>query len=292
MTNIIEQSVWEGSIHLLSRAEKVEGGLTGSANIQAKQLANRTRYLMDSMDVIKTGESPYWSEDAAISAIQQGIIPEGALFSVRSQNGLTWVDEYRNVNGVPVATGKSLPDASAIIPFVVPNEADPTGTITGLSLTRGGQYFIVRHDDDEYPIAYYLNNNGVAKIVDRVPGASTVNQIHRDIRKANIYSSGNNLFNKDTVISGYYLFEGSGEPRANPDYCYSDYIGVKAGGVYCSDKRIRIVTYYDKNYNYISDVINVYSFTTPDNAAWVRLSVSLPLIDTFQLSFGAGVLPY
>ncbi|MGE5959078.1 SGNH/GDSL hydrolase family protein, partial [Klebsiella pneumoniae] len=41
-----------------------------------------------------------------------------------------------------------------------------------------------------------------------------------------------------------------------------------------------------------SDVINVYSFTTPDNAAWVRLSVSLPLIDTFQLSFGAGVLPY
>ncbi|EPY4174226.1 SGNH/GDSL hydrolase family protein, partial [Klebsiella pneumoniae] len=292
MTNIIEQSVWEGSIHLLSRAEKVEGGLTGSANIQAKQLANRTRYLMDSMDVIKTGESPYWSEDAAISAIQQGIIPEGALFSVRSQNGLTWVDEYRNVNGVPVATGKSLPDASAIIPFVVPNEADPTGTITGLSLTRGGQYFIVRHDDDEYPIAYYLNNNGVAKIVDRVPGASTVNQIHLDIRKANFYSSGNNLFNKDTVISGYYLFEGSGEPRVNPDYCYSDYIGVKAGGVYCSDKRIRIVTYYDKNYNYISDVINVYSFTTPDNAAWVRLSVSLPLIDTFQLSFGAGVLPY
>ncbi|HGV0290781.1 TPA: SGNH/GDSL hydrolase family protein, partial [Klebsiella pneumoniae] len=66
----------------------------------------------------------------------------------------------------------------------------------------------------------------------------------------------------------------------------------KAGSVYCSDKRIRIVTYYDKNYNYLSDVINVYSFTTPDNAAWVRLSVSLPLIDTFQLSFGAGVLPY
>ncbi|HGT3196418.1 TPA: hypothetical protein ACM21S_005632, partial [Klebsiella pneumoniae] len=90
----------------------------------------------------------------------------------------------------------------------------------------------------------------------------------------------------------YYLFEGTGEPRVNQDYCYSDYIGVKAGSVYCSDKRIRIVTYYDKNYNYLSDVINVYSFTTPDNAAWVRLSVSLPLIDTFQLSFGAGVLPY
>ncbi|HBS3011047.1 TPA: SGNH/GDSL hydrolase family protein, partial [Klebsiella pneumoniae] len=182
MTNIIEQSVWEGSIHLLSRAEKVEGGLTGSANIQAKQLANRTRYLMDSMDVIKSGESPYWSEDAAKAAIQQGVIQEGALFSVRSQNGLAWVDEYRNVNGVPVATGKSLPDASAIIPFVVPNETDPTGEITGLSLTRAGQYFMVRRDDSKYPITYYLNANGVAEVVDRVPGMSTINQLGSDIR--------------------------------------------------------------------------------------------------------------
>ncbi|MGV3168447.1 SGNH/GDSL hydrolase family protein, partial [Klebsiella pneumoniae] len=292
MTDIIEKSVWEGSIHLLSRTEKVEGGMSGAANKQAQQLANRTRYLMDSLDVIKSGESPYWSEEAAAAAIEQGVIPEGALFSVRSKSERSWVDEYRNVNGAPVATGKSLPDASAIIPFIVPNESDPTGTATGLALTRGGQYFTVRHDDDEYPITYYLNNNGVAEVVDRVPGVSTVNQIHRDIRKANIYLSGSNLFNKDAVTTGYYLFEGTGEPRVNQDYCYSDYIGVKAGSVYCSDKRIRIVTYYDKNYNYLSDVINVYSFTTPDNAAWVRLSVSLPLIDTFQLSFGAGVLPY
>ncbi|MCY0709728.1 SGNH/GDSL hydrolase family protein [Klebsiella pneumoniae] len=292
MTNIIEQSVWEGSIHLLSRAEKVEGGMTGSANIQAKQLANRTRYLMDSMDVIKSGESPYWSEDAAKAAIQQGIIQEGALFSVRSQNGLAWVDEYRNVNGVPVATGKSLPDASAIIPFVVPNENDPTGTITGLSLTRGSQYFIVRRDDSKFPITYYLNANGVAEVVDRVPGMSTINQLGSDIRKTNVYLPGKNLFNKDAVTVGYYLFEGSGEPRINPDYCYSDYIGVKAGSVYSSDKRIRIVTFYDENYNYLSDIINVYSFTVPVNAASVRLSVSLPLVDTFQLSFGVGVLPY
>ncbi|SAU52486.1 SGNH/GDSL hydrolase family protein [Klebsiella pneumoniae] len=292
MTNIIEQSVWEGSIHLLSRAEKVEGGLTGSANIQAMQLANRTRYLMDSMDVIKSGESPYWSEDAAKAAIQQGIIPEGALFSVRSQNGLAWVDEYRNVNGVPVATGKSLPDASAIIPFVVPNETDPTGTITGLSLTRGGQYFMVRRDDSKFPITYYLNANGVAEVVDRVPGMSTINQLGSDIRKTNVYLPGKNLFNKDAVTAGYYLFEGTGEPKINPDYCYSDYIGVKAGCVYSSDKRIRIVTIYDKDYNYLSDIINVYSFTVPVNAALVRLSVSLPLIDTFQLSFGVGVLPY
>ncbi|WP_436922008.1 SGNH/GDSL hydrolase family protein [Klebsiella aerogenes] len=292
MTDIIEKSVWEGSIHLLSRTEKVEGGMSGAANKQAQQLANRTRYLMDSLDVIKSGESPYWSEEAAATAIEQGVIPEGALFSVRSKSERSWVDEYRNVNGAPVATGKSLPDASAIIPFIVPNESDPTGTATGLALTRGGQYFTVRHDDDEYPITYYLNNNGVAEVVDRVPGVSTVNQIHRDIRKANIYLSGNNLFNKDTVTVGYYLFEGTGEPRVNPDYCYSDYIDVKADSIYSSDKSIRIVTFYDENYNYLSDIINVYSFTVPVNAAHVRLSVSLPMIDDFQLSFGAGVLPY
>ncbi len=40
---------------------------------------------------------------------------------------------------------------------------------------------------------------------------------------------GMNLFNKGAVISGFYLFEGTGIPRENPEYCYSEKISAVAG---------------------------------------------------------------
>jgi hypothetical protein len=41
--NISEKPQWENNVSMLTRLDKVEGGRDGAANIQAKQLANRTR---------------------------------------------------------------------------------------------------------------------------------------------------------------------------------------------------------------------------------------------------------
>ena len=61
MGKITEQQQWEEDIYLIEKQDKVLGGELGVINIQAKQLANRTKYLKDQVDGInrdRTGYSP------------------------------------------------------------------------------------------------------------------------------------------------------------------------------------------------------------------------------------------
>ena len=50
MTRLPESPLWEEDIELISRSERVAGGLDGPANRPLKSLANRTRYLKDQAD--------------------------------------------------------------------------------------------------------------------------------------------------------------------------------------------------------------------------------------------------
>lgn len=47
MANLAEVSQWENVIRQLENGEAATGGADGLANVQAKQLANRTKYLKD-----------------------------------------------------------------------------------------------------------------------------------------------------------------------------------------------------------------------------------------------------
>ncbi|EPU1028126.1 TPA: hypothetical protein ACIJWU_003233, partial [Klebsiella pneumoniae] len=50
MTRMPESSLWEDEIELISRSERVSGGLDGVANRPLKSLANRTRFLKEKAD--------------------------------------------------------------------------------------------------------------------------------------------------------------------------------------------------------------------------------------------------
>nr|DAK33719.1 MAG TPA: tail fiber protein [Caudoviricetes sp.] len=61
MGKITEQQQWEEDIYLIEKQDKVLGGELGVINVQAKQLANRTKYLKDKLDGInrdRTGYAP------------------------------------------------------------------------------------------------------------------------------------------------------------------------------------------------------------------------------------------
>ena len=160
--NISEKPQWENSISMVARQLRVEGGRDGAANIQAQQLANRTRFLKQSVEaystLIKTGELPYSNEDEAKAAIAAGKIPENSLFSVRSESAGVWVEEFKNINGVPVSTGKRLPDSQGISVVVFTSDDDPTGEKAGLSLTVPGQVFRVAYPDDSSTETVYRND--------------------------------------------------------------------------------------------------------------------------------------
>lgn len=113
MSTLNESPVWVEDIYqltedtfVLGKEENVPGD--GPSNTQAQQLANRTAYLKGVVDGIQAGELPYSSRAAAQAAINAGTIPDGALFSVRSENPYYWVEEFKNAGGLLVATGKRL----------------------------------------------------------------------------------------------------------------------------------------------------------------------------------------
>ncbi len=54
MSAINEQTKWEDEVYLLAREDRVEGGIYGPSNKQARQLANRTRYLKPPLSRCRT----------------------------------------------------------------------------------------------------------------------------------------------------------------------------------------------------------------------------------------------
>jgi hypothetical protein len=77
MANLTEAAQWEEGIYQLTDDDKVKGGPDGKANRQAKQLANRTKYLKTFADEVKDarGEAPTIS--ARFAEIEE-LIEEGS----------------------------------------------------------------------------------------------------------------------------------------------------------------------------------------------------------------------
>lgn len=59
MGKITEQQQWEEDIYLIEKQDKVLGGELGVINVQAKQLANRTKYLKGQVDTINQERTGY-----------------------------------------------------------------------------------------------------------------------------------------------------------------------------------------------------------------------------------------
>ncbi|HCQ1483602.1 TPA: hypothetical protein OG138_003926 [Klebsiella quasipneumoniae] len=118
MPDIEENKKWGDTIPLIMRGDKVLGGRQGLVNIQASVLASRTLYLKNQLEayngLLKSGELPFTDSAAATEAINSGKVPQGAKFSVRSDNPDVWAEEFINQNGQPVSTGKILPSLSAL----------------------------------------------------------------------------------------------------------------------------------------------------------------------------------
>lgn len=186
MPTINETSLWETDIPLIARLDKVEGGKAGLVNIQTSKLANRTAYLKGELEaynaLIKSGELPFTSEAEAQAAIVQGRIPEGALFSVRSEDARVWAEEFTNAGGQAVATGKKILDGQSFTVTIFPTENDPDGTITGISATFTGQTFRVVFHDDGGREVLYRNDNGTPTPLSETVGKAAVDAVAQSVK--------------------------------------------------------------------------------------------------------------
>lgn len=84
MANVNESAAWEAGIYRIETTDPILGGESGTANIQAKQLANRTNWLKTRADRVDAAAAGYGSLDARLDAIESDIDPT----SVDTQNAM------------------------------------------------------------------------------------------------------------------------------------------------------------------------------------------------------------
>lgn len=92
MANLTEVSQWESVIRQIENGEAATGGADGLANIQAKQLANRTKWLKEHLapmaNAVFSGTMKHGANDLARSAISAMKIYGDNSFYVNYASGL------------------------------------------------------------------------------------------------------------------------------------------------------------------------------------------------------------
>ncbi|UXU58990.1 SGNH/GDSL hydrolase family protein [Staphylococcus agnetis] len=92
--------------------------------------------------------------------------------------------------------------------------------------------------------------------------------------KLSIMSRSENLFDKNAIVTGYYVNPSDGVLKENASWRASDYIQVKPNTQYYKTNTSNLYAYYDKSKAYITtSATSTNTFTTPSNASYVRVSV-------------------
>ncbi|CAN7409673.1 BppU family phage baseplate upper protein [Peribacillus frigoritolerans] len=103
-----------------------------------------------------------------------------------------------------------------------------------------------------------------------------------------------NLFNKNTVTDGYYVQYGSGNLATSASNAASDFIEVEPNTTYTIKNRINQSAFYDVDQKFISgisvaslDVTLPYTFVTPSNAYYMRVTVGNTYKDSYIFNKGS-----
>lgn len=100
MTRLPESSLWEEEIELISRSERVSGGMDGVANRPLKSLANRTRYLKKKAD---ESDGLIAEKVSAVKTFAEGAILESPREEILYGNyRLVWTGGFPK--NVPIAS--------------------------------------------------------------------------------------------------------------------------------------------------------------------------------------------
>lgn len=112
-----------------------------------------------------------------------------------------------------------------------------------------------------------------------------------DIYSIGLFNAGKNIYNPYTLTAGYIDENGFVVPGGTT-YKFSDYLPVKASTGYVGNQSMRFINIYDADKAFISTLTSTTTFTTPSNAAYVRVTLALANISGFQLEEGSTPSTY
>ncbi len=135
MANLNETAAWESGVYRIETTDPILGGETGTANIQARQLANRTLWLKARADQVDAAASGYGSLQARLAILQSQVEAVGADMQNVEQAAVL---EGTNAASVPPNTGSGAVTVSA---YLYPHSAGDwrlAVTAIGQSVPAGG----------------------------------------------------------------------------------------------------------------------------------------------------------
>lgn len=108
-------------------------------------------------------------------------------------------------------------------------------------------------------------------------------------------TTGAQLFDKSTAISGKYISDSNGNEQDGEGTYASDYIAVSGlSNIICSSTKSRMwMAFYDAEKMYVSGK-NGYEkpIPVPENAVYARFTIANNSIDSFMVNAGQTLLPY
>lgn len=140
--------------------------------------------------------------------------------------------------------------------------------------------------------------NGVNQVYDVVDkkAEEIVSSTQKRLDSLNtVITVGKNIFNKETVISGKYVMWHTGELGDSASYSASDLIAIQPNTTYSISRREQLA-FYDKDKKYITGLSLTgaisYTFVTPSNSYYIRISTQLIHLDSQQLELGSKSTAY
>ncbi|GIW22886.1 MAG: hypothetical protein KatS3mg068_2571 [Candidatus Sericytochromatia bacterium] len=176
MANLTETTTWENGIYQIETTDPVLGGPTGIANIQAKQLANRTKWLKQIADEVVNARGTYNNLDErldqydAYTPENQNNIISFSMYALEILN--TLAAEIDNIEKRLIIQGATFIKNKYVVSGFTLTKADiralhlsRTGTITsGNFSTARINGEIISLDDDDYHVSVPTNETSSDKI--------------------------------------------------------------------------------------------------------------------------------
>ncbi len=106
--------------------------------------------------------------------------------------------------------------------------------------------------------------------------------------QTNFLQTGTNIFNKNQLISGYYI-SSTGTLITNSDYSVTEFYGVMPSTDYYANTEIA-VGWYDETYTFISRDVKSGLLQSPSNAKYMRVAIYNQNIDALQISKSSSLL--
>ena len=120
------------------------------------------------------------------------------------------------------------------------------------------------------------------------------NKFKAELSNKKVISTGKNLFNKNNITKGYYLAE-NGVLLESSSFCVSNFISIQPNTNYYISRMGNVGAkniWVDKDLNVIGTAEEGMAITSPENAAYIRLSVNISALDTAQLEKGNSATMY